>query len=252
MSEGFVLGVSERIGWYVYLLIDPRDGAVFYIGKGTGQRCFAHLAEARATTADTVGEYEKLVRIRAIESGGGEIGFQLLRHGLDEDQAFLLESACIDLLDLDRLTNRVAGHGAAARGRMSAAHVNAAYEARPVDLDPSHTLVLVRINRTYRRGMPDAEIYEATRKWWKIAAWRRDLAVPGAPRWALGVADGIVRGVYLIECWVEPNADDLTLDPRAAGRWGFVGRPDPELAARYLRGDVTRYLGSQSPLRFVR
>ena len=71
--NGFVPGASEKIGFYVYLLIDPRDGVVFYVGKATENRCFAHLAEARKTQADVVGDYAKLARIREIESAGATV-----------------------------------------------------------------------------------------------------------------------------------------------------------------------------------
>lgn len=36
--------VAEQLGWYVYLLRDPRDAEVFYVGKGRGNRVFAHQA----------------------------------------------------------------------------------------------------------------------------------------------------------------------------------------------------------------
>jgi hypothetical protein len=34
--------LSDSLAYYVYLLIDPRDGKVFYVGKGKGGRCFDH------------------------------------------------------------------------------------------------------------------------------------------------------------------------------------------------------------------
>jgi hypothetical protein len=92
----FAPGVSEKIGFYVYLLIDPRDESVFYVGKGTGNRCFAHLEEARRMLADTVAGYEKLARIREIESTGAAVKIHILRHGLSESVAFHVESAAID------------------------------------------------------------------------------------------------------------------------------------------------------------
>lgn len=247
MSEGFTRGVADQLGWYVYLLIDPRNKAVFYVGKGAGLRCFAHVGEARATMADPLGDYEKLNRIRAIEANGQSVDIQLLRHGLDEREALLLEAACIDLLD--HLTNRKGGNWSAT-GLMSVAHANTLYGAPPVELDPVHPVVLVRINRTYQRGMPDAQIYEATRKWWKIASRRRQLGTPGAPQWALGVAGGIVRGVYRIEAWEPPESADIATESNRVRRWGFHGHRDPAMEARYLGRDVSRYLTSQSPLRF--
>jgi len=30
--------MAEALGHYVYLYVDPRDGKVFYIGKGRGER----------------------------------------------------------------------------------------------------------------------------------------------------------------------------------------------------------------------
>jgi hypothetical protein len=38
--------VEEELGWYVYALKDPRDGQVFYIGKGKGDRVFQHACYA--------------------------------------------------------------------------------------------------------------------------------------------------------------------------------------------------------------
>lgn len=197
--NAFAAGVIEKIGFYVYLLIDPRDGVVFYVGKGTGNRCFAHLDEARKSQRDTVGDYAKLARIRAIESMGASVQMELLRHGLDEREAFLVESAAIDLLGLQLLTNRVVGHNAAEVGRMSIVDINVLYGATPVEINPSHRVVLIRINRLFERGMSDHELYEATRKWWRIGHLRRQLGTTWAPDWAMGVFNGVVRAVYRID-----------------------------------------------------
>lgn len=54
--------VCEILGVYVYALRDPTSGEVFYLGKGRGNRCFAHIEEARVNERGT----EKLDTIRTI------------------------------------------------------------------------------------------------------------------------------------------------------------------------------------------
>jgi hypothetical protein len=257
MRGGFAPGVAEQLRFYVYLLIDPRDEEIFYVGKGTGERCFAHLAEARKTRADRVADYEKLARIRAIEAAGLRVGIDILRHQLDEHEALLLESAAIDLLGGKTLANRVAGHDAAELGRMSVADVNARYGATPVEIDPAHRVVLIRLNVSFERSMGDTKLYDATRRWWRVSARACKLGSPHAPDWAMAVSNGVVRAVYRIEGWEQ--ADDVSIadDPKRPGRWGFYGQRDHAMEILYLHRDVSRYLRSvagvpsQNPIRYV-
>ena len=44
--------VIEQIGWYVYALQDPRDQKIFYVGKGKGNRIFAHANAAIDEVSD--------------------------------------------------------------------------------------------------------------------------------------------------------------------------------------------------------
>lgn len=99
-------GVEKNLGYYVYLLIDPRADWIFYVGKGTGSRCFSHVREARKTTRDSKDDYEKLATIRVIEDSGRKVRIEILRHGLTEAEAFHLESAAMDLLGFSDLDNR--------------------------------------------------------------------------------------------------------------------------------------------------
>jgi uncharacterized protein len=43
LPDHFPPEVVQRLEVYVYRLIDPRNGATFYIGKGQGNRVFAHV-----------------------------------------------------------------------------------------------------------------------------------------------------------------------------------------------------------------
>ena len=100
-QQEFPPSVIEKIGYYVYLLSDPATNEVFYVGKGTGNRIFAHLSAAIAQAEAS----DKLDRIRAILAGGHEVQHRIIRHGLTEKEAFEVEAALIDFIGLDGLTN---------------------------------------------------------------------------------------------------------------------------------------------------
>ena len=36
----FSTSIIEKLAYYIYCLIDPRDGNIFYVGKGVGNRVF--------------------------------------------------------------------------------------------------------------------------------------------------------------------------------------------------------------------
>ena len=37
--------VISKLGYYVYLISDPSNGEIFYVGKGKGNRVFSHFKE---------------------------------------------------------------------------------------------------------------------------------------------------------------------------------------------------------------
>ncbi len=250
MADRFAPGVTEKIGYYVYLLIDPRDGATFYVGKGVGDRCFAHLTAARVSSKDQAGDYLKLERIRAIEAAGGDLRIEVLRHGLDEATAFHVEAAAIDLLGLDDLANAVAGHDAS---RWSVAHINAIYGAKPVVIDPAHRVILIRAPRQYYPTVSDEDLYQVARKWWRVDRRWTDPANRRSPQFAFLVAAGVVRAVYRITGWEEPDDATIAEDPVRKGRRAFTGIRDLGMEDQYLFGDVTAYLvtGGQNPIGYA-
>jgi hypothetical protein len=78
--------------YYVYRLIDPRDGQPFYIGKGTGRRMHQHVSEARARR---LGNSTKHLRILEIETAGFEVEHEVMQDGLSEPEAYRLENHLI-------------------------------------------------------------------------------------------------------------------------------------------------------------
>ncbi|TAL43687.1 MAG: hypothetical protein EPN91_05975 [Salinibacterium sp.] len=230
--------VSTMLGFYVYALRDPRSHEVFYIGKGIGERVFSHQKDADDSAAT---QSAKLSRISEIRLAGWRVEHLFLRVGIpDEATAFLVEQAVIDSYAATglALTNLVKGHHAHELGLST---VEAAIAARLSEPMPAvdAPLVMFKINRAWRPDSSPSDIYEASRGHWKVGWDTRSRA-----KYALGVAFGIVRGAYEIESWFESTV------PGDEGRWGFVGRPAPELER--IVGTNIRAInidGSQNPYR---
>lgn len=93
-------------------MIDPRDNKIFYIGKENTNRVFSHINEAIINPIDT----EKLETIRAIKNNNQKAKHFIIRHGLEENEAILIESVLIDFLtfkdfaEIAKITNIASGH----------------------------------------------------------------------------------------------------------------------------------------------
>ena len=88
--------VIKELGYYVYRLIDPRNGETFYVGKGKGNRIFEHLKKA-IKNEEELEEDLKYQRIREIENCGLNVIHIIHRHKLDEKTALHVEAALIDI-----------------------------------------------------------------------------------------------------------------------------------------------------------
>ena len=238
-------GMAEKLGYYVYLYIDPRDGKVFYIGKGKDDRCLHHLFEDD--------DHPKLNRIREIFAAGLEPRIEMLAHGLrTEQEAYNIESAAIGLLGLENLTNRVVGKDSLRFGRKRLSELEGYYAAKPVKItDP---VILIRVNQLYRHGMSAPELYEITRGVWKL-----DFERASAMKYVLAVYEGVVREVYEVGKWQHAQIGGFLtrtdiVPEDAKGRIEFVGKVAHEvIRQKYLLGDVTAYtkVSLQAPCLYI-
>ena len=245
----FPRAVISKVGIYVYLYRDPRDGKIFYVGKGKGQRAFQHLVDEK----DGV----KRKKIQEIRNAGLEPKIEILVHALkDDEMALKIEAALIDLIGVGQLANEMRGYDAISHGKMDVQELVALYDAPKVTIR-DQGILLIRINQLFRHRMGPEELYEATRGVWKIGARRNSV------RHVLALYQGVVKEVYAVEGWEPANwrvyrfrADELKArEKQDVGRWQFEGSVAKEpIRGRYLGKDVSKYLvkGAMNPIQYVK
>lgn len=87
--------VCEKLGNYVYRLIDPRNGETFYVGKGKNNRVFDHAEGVPEVAAgdDDQNLGTKLDRIKAIKNAGLTVLHVIHRHEIPDASVFEVEAA---------------------------------------------------------------------------------------------------------------------------------------------------------------
>lgn len=234
--------VCNHLKYYVYRLIDPRNGETFYVGKGKGNRVFHHVKDELGRDADAL--TDKLQRIREIRLAGMEVGHVIHRHGMDEVTAFEVEAALLDAYP--EATNIAGGIASDERGVMHARQIVERYEAEEAVF--KHKAILISINRS---ATERESIYEAVRY-----AWRLNPNKARRAEIVLAVLQGLIVGVFIADNWYEAKSAYFpgTLTDRP-GRWGFVGgEASKELADQYLRRrvpDSMRKPGAANPIKYT-
>ncbi len=239
MRDKFPPGVSDALKSYVYRLVDPRDGTTFYVGKGVGNRVFAH-ANNVLTSADGEDEDDlKSTTIREIIAERLEVIPLIHRHGLDSKAALLVEAALIDAYP--GLANLVGGHGSDEFGIVHVEQAIAAYEAR--ELVAQHRLMLISINRAIKQR----SIYDAVRYAWKVDVERARRA-----EFVLAHSGQVVRGVFVADEWKPAAGNFPGISPQSK-RWGFDGHEAEDPIKRLYVGRRVPPLprGAANPVRYL-
>lgn len=250
--NSFSESVQAALKYYVYALVDPRDNKIFYIGKGKGNRVFAHVCASIKSPDKNL----KLNLIRDILDRGLEVQHYIVRHNLDEQEAYLLESTLIDVLTYGKfnmesvLTNVVRGHHQWDEGIMTCDELSILYDCAPIEASEKDGMLLVSLNNSFNQAKASGvyhrvDIYEATRKYWYLGT-PKELDI----KYVLGVYKGIVRSVVAVVSydWVD-KADDGTVFKKTRCR--FYG----ELLGNspFLNKSVSAYpFGSGGAVRYIR
>lgn len=230
--------VAQKLAFYVYALRDPRTKEVFYVGKGQGDRIFAHHKEpddSRATQS------AKRSRISEIQSSGHKVEHLFLRTGIATGpDAYAVEQAVIDSFAAAGypLTNLVKGHHAHEFGLSTVEAAVALHVAEPTP-PIAEPVVSFKVNRFWKPDSSPEEIYGMTHGHWHVGPESRERA-----KYALSVAFGVVRAAYKIDSWYPCMIEG------EEKRWGFIGTVADEL--EHVVGTNIRALqidGSQNPYR---
>ena len=235
----FSTEVASQLGNYVYRLIDPRDFQTFYVGRGKGNRVFAHAkAELDSFEVDEDELSTKLKQIREIRLSGKEVICLIHRYGLTLEQAKEVESALIDCYP--GLTNMISGYGSD-RGVITVEDLQANLE-RPI-YDEPEGLEYIIIKTSNNAINNNGSLYEATRR-----AWRAKLERAKNVKIVLSVINGIVQEVYEVDEWYKSTEFD--------GRIEFKGKPANREIANLFRGKMIpeyyRKKGMSSPFLYKR
>lgn len=222
-KQHFSKMTEERIGYYVYALVDPIKNKIFYIGKGQGNRAFDHannnpklISEIEKEKSDSKARLSaKAKTIQDIVGAGEKVKVYILRHSISSEKAaYEIESTLIDLLSyqdfqkqsFDSLTNIQSGHHQAENGIMDIGEIEELYATGTVDLSSlgDKKFLAIKINKTFVKGTSDTVVYENVRKYWRVSL-RRAQTID----YVLAVYNGIIRGVFPCKkCWHKQSAEE--------------------------------------------
>lgn len=244
--DNFTVLTEKALKYYVYLLVDPRDGKIFYVGKGVKDRVFNHLKCAVNGEDKTA----KLDTIRDIERVGKKVQYYIVRHGLEEEAAFLVESVLIDLLTyrdfahVANISNIQRGHHQTDFGIKTAEELEIMYGGADIkEGDIVDKVMTINIRLTFDLHMEDpAGIYEATRKSWKVSKTRAEKV-----EYVFGEHEGVILAIFKPIKW-EHEKGNLE-------RWMFEGyeiteQNNPEVFHRYYHKHLIKAKHAQNPIHY--
>lgn len=215
--NAFPSEVIDQIGYYVYRLIDPRNGNTFYVGKGQGNRVFDHvkqqiklsknIEDENNVDDDNFRDSLKYETIRNIHKAGLEVIHIIHRYKLTEEEALEVEAALIDCFP--GLTNVKQGVNSD-RGVINTETLIKDLSTETFEVLPKDRFILIKTSQkaieiardNYPNASEEELIYHAVR-----AAWKMRLDRAKQYKNVVGSINGIVVGCYQNCKWKTSEED---------------------------------------------
>ncbi len=215
-----ILNKDKIRKFYVYALCENNKNEIipFYIGKGEGGRVWAHEDEeekkrekAEGKNSDENDEIsEKYKKIEELKKQSIGVEKIIIKWGLTEDEAFMAESALINLLKIDNLkvsknpglTNIQNGHRSEGEKKediqTKARNVDVFYEEcakKPKEISdiPCKNVMIRNINKGYPYCIKQTDVNKAVRETVR-AFWRE--GKPDNIDYVFAAYKGRIVGVY--------------------------------------------------------
>ena len=249
-TQQFDVATQQGLKYYVYMLVDPTTNRPFYIGKGVGNRVFAHVDNVKKGKGRAEPKNETILEIL---QKGYEVQHVIVRHGMDEDTAFKVEASLIDAfnyyyvrnrIDSLPLTNLVSGHDKE-HGLLSDIQICNKYSAQPIEkLTPD--CIIININKLYPSCKDDQDILEATSKAWVINKNRVKKV-----KTVLSEYRGLIVGVFTVHKWYEIQAmynEGTKNEGKKRIRWAFEGESADESVRNKYFGKCLPPYRKQNPI----
>ena len=236
LLENYDGSPSREDSYYVYMLAIKDEKIVpFYIGKGKNSRIFAHESDAEGVInaindndelmlEKTISE--KIIKIIDNMKSGQSIEKYIIKWGLTENEAFMCESALINIYDClypNKLTNIVNGH-ASVKEKRSKNHTTKAYKISEFlekvcieEINYEDTLltnipvIFIKVENALEQYDQEREVgnidyeeyvYESAQGYWRCNINRANKA-----KYVIALQNTVVRGIYRIDKWM--NAEEL-------------------------------------------
>ena len=240
------------LGHYVYALFDPnKPNQPFYVGKGVGNRVFAHARGQLTRLESDEFMSAKQEVILQILKAGKEVIHKIVRYGMSHEEAIKVEASLIDMInhiEPGTLKNEISGHGAA-EGIIDARDLKSALSAPKLDNLEELPLLIIKIERKWSDllelnndspiSINRSDIFNAVKGNWVLSVRRAKEAAC-----VLAVARGIVRGVFVPSDWETVSHNN---------RKQMIGELDAAEYQYFVGKSVAHFFtnGSQNPIKYI-